>query len=89
MALGARSSDITRMILLEGGVVGSIGVVVGVAIALVATRLIQSMLFGVTAADPATFGSVAAGLLLLALVASYLPARRAARVDPMEAIRAE
>jgi len=89
MALGARSSDIARMVLREGGLVGIIGVAVGLGVALVAARLIRSMLFGVTAADPATFGSVAAGLLLVALAASYLPARRAARVDPLAAIRAE
>jgi putative ABC transport system permease protein len=67
----------------------AIGVVVGLAAAMAATRYLQSLLFGVTPLDPVTFLSAPAMLATIALLACYLPARRAARIDPMIALRAE
>jgi len=66
-----------------------VGVAIGLAVALAGTRIMGSLLYGVTATDPGTYVLVIAGLLLLALVASYLPARRATRVDPTVALRHE
>jgi putative ABC transport system permease protein len=89
MAIGAKPADVVRMILNEGGRLAVAGVAVGSIVALVGARLIRGLLFGVSATDPVTFASVAAGLLVVALFASYIPARRATRVDPMIAIRGE
>jgi predicted permease len=89
MTLGAQRSDIVRLILGEGSALAIPGVGIGVVAALFATRLVQSMLFEIGAADPLTFIVVAAGLLLVALAASLVPARRAAAVDPLLAIRAD
>jgi putative ABC transport system permease protein len=87
MALGAQTSDVVRMIAGEGLKIIIVGAAVGVAGALALTRLLQSLLFGVSAADPTTF--IAASLLILAagLTACYVPARRAARIDPIAALR--
>jgi ABC-type antimicrobial peptide transport system permease subunit len=89
LALGAQPGQVRRMILRESGWLASAGVVVGVAAALALTRLVKSMLYGVQPWDPATL--VAGGLLLLAvaLAASWIPARRAAGVQPMDALRHE
>ena len=89
MAIGARSRDVARMVLRDGGQMAIAGVAIGLAIALAGARLIRGLLFGVSATDPLTFVTVGAGLLLVALLASYLPARRATRVDPMIALRGE
>jgi putative ABC transport system permease protein len=89
MALGAQPGNIFRMIMLEGLLLASFGVAVGLAGALWLTRLIRSMLYGVPPHDPVTFGVAAAVLALMALAASYLPARRATKVDPMIALRYE
>lgn len=89
IALGARAGDIRRMVVREGGTLAIAGIAGGMVLAFFATRLIRSMLFEVAPTDLATFGCVVAGLLVVALAASYLPARRAARVDPLRAIRAE
>jgi ABC-type antimicrobial peptide transport system permease subunit len=87
MALGARSSDVLRLILRQGMVLTGIGLTVGLIAAIAATRLVASMLFEVKASDPATYIGVAALLGVVSLAASYIPARRAARVDPASALR--
>jgi predicted permease len=87
MALGAQKKDVLRLVLERGGRLALAGVLLGVAAALGLTRLMRSLLYGVGAGDPLTFFAVATLLILVALVACYLPARRAARVDPMVALR--
>ena len=89
MALGARRSDVTRMVLVQGGRVVLVSLAFGLIGALGAGRLIRNQLFGVSAADPVALLGVTLGLGLVALAACCLPARRAARVDPMVALRAE
>jgi len=89
MSLGAERSDVLRLVLVEGGRLALIGVVIGVAASLVITRLMSSLLFGISATDPLTFVGVAALLAAVTLLASYIPARRAMRVDPMVALRYE
>lgn len=88
-ALGADSWSVTRLVLVQGLGLAGIGLSFGLAGAFVVTRLLESLLFGVTATDPVTFCGVAAILVAVALLASYLPARRAATVDPMVALRCE
>jgi len=89
MALGARSHDVLRMVLGHGLRLVGIGVVLGLAGALALTRFLAGQLYGVRPTDPLTFVAVTALLAVVALAATYLPARRAARVDPMVALRSE
>ena len=89
MAIGARPGDVVRMMVSEGGRLAVVGVVLGSVVALAGARLIRGLLFEVSATDPLTFAAVAAALLGVAMLASYLPARRATRVDPMIALRGE
>jgi putative ABC transport system permease protein len=89
MALGAQSGDALRLILGEGARLAVAGVAMGMAASFGATRLVSSLLFGVSATDPITFLGVAVLLCLVALLASYLPARRATRLDPTTALRCE
>lgn len=89
MALGADPRDVLRLVVRDGVSVTAIGIAAGVAIALPATRVLASLLYGVEASDPIVFAVVAAALAAVALAASYVPARRATRVDPMIALRAE
>jgi len=87
--LGANPTDVLRMVLGDGMKITLIGVLLGIAAAAGLTRLMASLLFGVSARDPLTFVSVAVLLTIVALAASYIPARRAMRVDPMVALRYE
>lgn len=89
MALGAQRSEVLKMILRQGFVIVAAGLVLGCLSAFAAARLISNMLVGVSAADPATYSAVILILALVALLACYIPARRAMRVDPMVALRYE
>ena len=89
VALGAASFDVLKMIIMQGMRTVLLGVVIGIAGSLVLTRTIESLLFGVSATDPLTFGTVPLLLGVTALVACYLPARRASNVNPMVALRYE
>jgi putative ABC transport system permease protein len=89
LAIGAAPDDVVRLFLREGVTLTMIGLSAGLAGALVAGRVLTTLLFGVTATDPITFVAVAAALGLAAFGASYLPARRAAAVDPMTALRTD
>jgi ABC-type antimicrobial peptide transport system permease subunit len=89
IALGAQGAELTRMIVKDGMQLAALGAVLGVLAALGLSRAMAALLFGVAATDPRTYGLVAVALLLAALTASYVPARRATRVDPVEALRAE
>jgi putative ABC transport system permease protein len=89
MALGARGVDITRLVLSQMAVVVGVGLAAGAVGAIALAGEMRSMLFGITTLDPSTFAAVAALLVVVALIASYVPARRAARVDPVVALRAE
>jgi putative ABC transport system permease protein len=89
MALGAKRADVLRMVLGQGMRISAAGIVAGVAIAFALTRLLTTLLFEVSATDPKTFGLIAALLALVALLACYIPARRATKVDPLVALRSE
>jgi ABC-type antimicrobial peptide transport system permease subunit len=87
--MGAQRGDVLRAFLRDGARLTLIGIATGGAAALVLTRLMSSVLFGVKPTDPLTFGGVSLLLCAIALLACYIPARRAASVDPMQALRSE
>jgi putative ABC transport system permease protein len=89
MALGASRGSMLKLVLSQGMKLAGVGVVLGLALAYAATRLLASLLFGVKASDPATFAAVAGILTAAALIAAYIPARRATTVDPAIALKYE
>jgi putative ABC transport system permease protein len=89
LAMGASPSDVVRLFMREGAALAATGLVAGLLGAAAGARALGSLVFGVTTRDPATFAGVAVAMAVTAIAASYLPARRAARVDPMEALRTD
>lgn len=89
MALGAQQQKLTRMFVSHGLLLTGVGVMCGLLAAIVSMRLLSSLLFNVKPVDPVTYGAASLGLVATAWLASYLPSRRAATVDPVEALRAE
>jgi len=89
IALGATGGNVARLVLRQGLLLATCGVAIGAAAAFALTRWMESLIYGVSPTDPVTFSSVAALLVAIALFASYVPARRAVRVDPMQSLRAE
>jgi predicted permease len=89
LALGAQRADVLQMVLKHGATMALVGVAIGIGASFALTSLMASLLFGVSAHDPVTFAAVATLLIFVALLACYLPARRATRVDPMVALRYE
>jgi predicted permease len=89
MALGAQARQLRRMVVAQGGRVALIGVVIGIVGAVLATRVLDTLLFGVRPMDVVTFTAMSALMLAVALIASYIPARRASAVDPMRSLRTD
>ncbi len=89
MALGARPADVVALVVRRGALLAALGLAAGLLVGSAATRALEGMLFGVAATDPAVFAGIAALLAAIALLATYLPARRARRVDPMTALKTE
>ena len=89
MALGAEARQVRRMVVVQGARVVAVGVVIGVAVAVLSTRALGGLLYGVPANDIGTFVGMSGSMILIGMLASYLPARRASRVDPIESLRGE
>jgi ABC-type antimicrobial peptide transport system permease subunit len=89
IALGATASNILRLIVLQGATLAAVGLVVGLILSVLSARWLEGLLFGVPPRDPLTLVAVSAAVALVTLLACFIPGRRAARVDPMIALRAE
>jgi putative ABC transport system permease protein len=89
MALGAHRREVLTLVLRKGVILTAVGIFLGLVAAAAGTRVLEGMLFGITPLDPATFAGVSLLFGLVAMCASYLPARRATKVNPMIALRAE
>jgi putative ABC transport system permease protein len=89
VALGADAASIRRLVVGDGMKLTTLGIVIGIAAAAASTRLLASLLYGVSPADPISFAAITVLVSGIALAACYIPARRATRVDPMEALRAD
>jgi len=89
MALGAQRSDVLRQVVGEGARLATLGVVIGIGASLAITRVMSTLLFGISATDPLTFVGVVVLLSVVSLFASYIPARRAMHLDPLVALRYE
>jgi putative ABC transport system permease protein len=89
MALGAQARDVSKLVIREGVALALIGVTIGLAASLALTRLMESLLFEVSTTDQSIFAGVGALLVAVAVLACWIPARRASRVDPMVALRCE
>jgi putative ABC transport system permease protein len=89
MALGAQKADVLRLVVWQGMSLVALGLLMGVVVSAIASRLMSGLLFGVSATDPVVFGGIATLLAGVALAANYVPARRATKIDPMVALRYE
>jgi putative ABC transport system permease protein len=89
MALGANQRTVLKLVVKQGMTLAVGGVIIGLIAALAFSRLVSGLLFGVKSTDPLTFAGIAILLTIVALFASYIPARRAARIDPMVCLRSE
>ena len=88
-ALGARTSDVLRLVILEGMSPALIGIAAGTIAALASAKILERLVFGISASDPLTLAAVAATLAFVALIASLVPAYRASRLDPLKVLRAD
>jgi putative ABC transport system permease protein len=89
LALGAQATNVLKLILGQGLKLAIVGVALGLLAAIAFTRLLKGLLFGISASDPLTFALIAVLLVGVALLACWIPARRATKVDPLEALRSE